>query len=169
MKTKISALIDGELDDHEMHEVCISMRHDEALRRTSCIYALISDTLRGEPHLASEITGAVLDHLADEPVVLAPQRFSNFWRDHREWHRPLMALAATLAGVAVVAWLGLTSPLAQKGNPMAEQKAVALAPINNADMQEYLIAHQLYSGSISLNGDAQRIRTVSLNGAQQRR
>ena len=168
MKTKISALIDGELDVHEMREVCISMRHEDELRRTSCTYALIGDALRREPHLATEITGAVLDHLADEPVLLAPQGIVNSWRNQREWHRPLLVLAATIAGLAVVAWLGLPSPLAQRGAPLAEQKAALLASANDADMQEYLIAHQIYSGSISLNGDAQHIRAVSLNGTEPR-
>lgn len=77
MKTKISALIDGELDAHEMREVCISMHDDKELRRISCTYALIGDALRREPHLATEITGAVLDHLADEPMVPAPQEGVN--------------------------------------------------------------------------------------------
>lgn len=173
MKTKLSALIDGELDIRETREVCFSMRQDNELRRACGVYALIGDALRREPHLASELTGAVLDRLADDPVVLAPQRVAGSWSERKKWHRPLLALAATAAGVAVVAWLGLpkqmTNPAALQTQQIAEQKAGGMAVASDADMQEYLIAHQIHSGSVSLNGETQHIRTVSLNGAESRR
>lgn len=168
MKTKISALIDGELDPREIREVCIALRHDKELRSTCGAYVLIGDALRREPFLATELSGAVLDHLADEPVVLAPRGMTGYWHDSREWRRPL-ALAATVAGVAVVAWLGLSTPAGLRGAQVVEKKPVVLASASDADMQEYLIAHQIYSGSISLNGDAQHIRSVSLHGAESRR
>lgn len=165
MKAKISALIDGELSPHEMRDACIALRHDEALRRTCCTYAVIGDALRREPFLSTELSGAVFDHLADEPVVLAPKRMADFER--RERHR-MLAMAAGLVGVAVVVWFGLGAPEYRKAQ-LAEQKTVVLASAKEIDMQEYLIAHQIYSGSISLNGDAQHIRSVSLSGAEPRR
>ena len=164
MKTKISALIDGELAASEMHETCNSMCHDDELRCACGAYVLIGDVLRREPHLATEITGTVLDRLVDEPVVLAPQKLVSSWRERREWHRPLLALAATLAGVAVVAWLGLSPQTAQQEQQLAQQRQAAVATASGADMQEYLIAHQIHSGGTYLNGETQHIRTVSLNG-----
>lgn len=169
MKTKVSALIDGELAAREVREICNSMRHDDELRCACGAYVLIGDALRREPYLATEITGTVLDRLVDEPVVLAPQKFVNSWRKHREWHRPLLALAATLAGVAVVAWLGLSSQSARQTQQLAQQRQVAPAAASTADMQEYLIAHQIHSGGVYLNGETQRIRTVSLNGVESHR
>lgn len=169
MKTKISALIDGELDVREMREVCISMRHDEELRRTCSAYVLIGDALRRETHLAIEITGAVLDRLADEPVVLAPQELVQHWHERKEWHRPLLALAATVAGVAVVAWVGLPSQSVRQTQQLAQQEQVVMASPRDANMQEYLIAHQIHSGGIYLNGETQRIRTVSLSGVESHR
>lgn len=169
MKTKISALIDGELAAREMHEICDSMHHDDELRCACGAYILIGDALRREPHLATEITGTVLDHLVDEPVVLAPRKFVNSWRKHREWQPPLLALAATLAGVAVVAWLGFSSQSAQQEQQLAQQRQPVIAETNAADMQEYLIAHQIHSGGVYLNGGTQRIRTVSLSGAESHR
>lgn len=166
MKTKLSALIDGELDTSEMRDVCVSLRRDEDLRRTGTTYILIGDALRGEPHLATEMSETVLDHLADEPVVLAPRGVPGPWRERGDWQRSLMALAATAAAVAAVAWFGLP---ARNGQPqLVEQKPVVLAA-SDADMQEYLIAHVIHSGSAYLSGDAQQIRTVSLNGAEPRR
>lgn len=166
MKTKISALIDGELSAREIREVSVSMRHSEELRRTCNAYVLIGDALRGEPHLATEMADAVLDHLADEPVILAPRKLVNSWGDRGEWQRPLLALAATAAGVAAVAWFSLPS---QNEPQLVEQKRVMLATASDADMQEYLIAHQIHSGSAYLSGDTQQIRTVSLNGTESNR
>ena len=169
MNMKISALLDGELEPHEVRELCIAMRHDAALRSTATVYVLIGDALRKEPHLTTDIAGAVLDHLADEPVVLAPQNWSNPLPQGRRWHRPLMAMAATLAGVAVVAWFGLVKqPAQQLAMQMPVQQhplVMAVANPADADMQEYLIAHQLHSGSIFLNSEAQHIRTVSMSDA----
>ena len=50
-----------------------------------------------------------------------------------------------------------------------QQRQAVLAENSDADMQEYLIAHQIHSGGVYLNGETQRIRTVSLNGAESRR
>ncbi len=169
MKTKISALIDGELAACEVREICNSIRHDDELRCACGAYVLIGDALRREPHLATEITGTVLEHLVDEPVVFAPQKFANSWREHRRWYRPLLTLAATLAGVAVVAWLGLSPQSAQQEQQLVQQRQAVLAENSDADMQEYLIAHQIHSGGVYLNGETQHIQTVSLNGAESHR
>lgn len=169
MKKNISALVDGELDARELRELCISMRHDEALRRACSTYVLIGDALRGEPHLATEISGAVLDRLADEPVVLAPHRVAGPWRGRGEWRRPMLALAATLAGVALVAWVGLPSQSIQQALQLTQQGHKVTVSPSDAHMQEYLIAHQIHSGGIYLSGETQRIRTVSLGGLESRR
>ena len=173
MKTKISALIDGELETREMRETFASLRHDGELRRACSDYLLIGDALRREPHLAIDIIGAVFDHLADEPVVLAPRRFFGTGRERSQWQRPALALAATVAGVAIVAWLGLPAQFTQQGpqlvataQKMTQTLPVTVAAIDDADMQEYLIAHQVHSGSFYLNGESQHIRTVSLNGVE---
>jgi hypothetical protein len=109
----------------------------------------------------------VLDRLAGEPVVLAPRGWTSSLPARSEWQRPLLAMAATLAGVAVIAWFGLPKQPAQQ---LALQMPVQAHPMVTAaadgDMQEYLIAHQLHSGSIYLNSEAQHIRTVSMNGAE---
>jgi sigma-E factor negative regulatory protein RseA len=171
MKTKISALIDGELDANEMRDAFISMRQDEALRQTCSTYLLIGDALRLEPHLSTEISGAVFSRLANEPVVLAPGALTKAPRP--QWLRPALAMAATVAGVAVVVWLGLPVQSTKSAQPLQSLAQVRMAPnplvvaaSEDPDMQEYLIAHQIHSGSMYLNGETQHIRTVSLNGAE---
>lgn len=170
MKTKISAMIDGELDGHGLREAFASLRQDEDMRRASTTYLLIGDALRKEPYLGTELTGAVFDHLADEPVVLAPRSLLGNLRDSAAWQRPALALAATVAGVAVVAWLGLpaSAPRNTQIAVAGPQPVMQSVKADAGDMQEYLIAHQIHSGSIYLNSETQHIRTVALNGMEAR-
>ena len=111
MKAKISALLDGELAVAEVREVGVALRHDEDLRHSFGAYALIGDALRNEPYLSMEVSGAVLRQLADEPVVMAPRNWGVVAKAPGSWNRPLLAMAATMAGVAVVAWLGLPAKM----------------------------------------------------------
>ena len=170
MNTKISALMDGEINGSDLRDVCAALRQDDDLRRRASVYALIGDALRREPYLTTNISAAVLRRLSDEPVVLAPQRWQAATQAVRRIERPTMALAAGIAGLTVVAWLGLTSSQMQQSPAQVAQKEPLEMASADADivMQEYLIAHQVQSGSVFLNGDAQHIRAVSLTGAGSR-
>lgn len=162
MKPELSALLDGQLDSHEARGVLADLGHNESLRVAWSDYQLIGDVLRREGSLTRDVTARVLDRLADEPVVLAPQA-----RRQPTWQRSIMALAASLAGVAVVGWLAfvpqehdpLPPPLAR-----AEQRPakVELASAATGEMREYLAAHQTYAGGLPFQGSTQQIRTVSM-------
>jgi sigma-E factor negative regulatory protein RseA len=168
MKEKISALLDDELDAAEIRQLCKSIRGETELRKACSTYLLIGDALRGESYLAMDMTPAVIGQLADGPFVFAPSR-------RNEWQRPLLAMAATIAGVAVVAWVALAPQQAFRVQEVALQRPVIVSQSeprvasNDGDMQEYLIAHQTHSGSFYLNGDTQHIRTVSASGPGLRR
>ena len=170
MKEKISALLDDELDEAEVPQLCKSIRVEAEMRKACGTYLLIGDALRGESHLAMDITPAVLGQLKNGPVVFAPS-------PRHEWQRPLLAMAATIAGVAVVAWVALAPRQAFKVQEVALQRPIVIpaepsatgVTSNDSDMQEYLIAHQTHSGSFYLNGDTQHIRTVSASGPGLRR
>ncbi len=172
MKAKISALVDGELEAIEMREACAALRHEQTLRQSFGTYVLIGDALRQEPYLNMEMGGSVLETLAAEPVVLAPQKWDVATTPRPHWQRRAMAVAAGIAGVSVVAWIGLANQhLLQPQQLAAQQQPVVMASAVDDDtaMQEYLIAHQVHSGSVFLNGDAQHVRAVSMNGAELRR
>jgi len=125
--------------------------------------------LRGRAALARDFTGAVMARLDTEPVVLAPRA-----RPRQQWQRSLTALAASLAGIAVVGWLGLVpqerNALPEATLARADQQAVAVAAkaqpaadkAMDKGMREYLAAHEAYAGGLQLHGGAQRIRTVSM-------
>lgn len=165
MKIRISALMDGELEDHEIAEALRALRHGPELRSDWwCDCQLIGAALRGERRLDIDVTARVMAAIEMEPTVMAPAR-----KRRPEWQRPALALAASVAGVALVTWLAL----APVGNGMpsgtaalagAKSGAVVAEVRSTPRLQEYLLAHQAYSpGGVVVSG-ARKIRTVSASG-----
>ena len=164
MKTRISALMDGELEDHEIAETLRALRRNEALRDQWCDCQLIGAALRGERGLDIDVAARVMSALELEPTVMAPAR-----RSTADWHRPVLALAASAAGVAVVAWLAL--PPGGDGAPAgvasvagAKPAAVVAQAQSTPRLQEYLVAHQAYAPGGAMVGGARNIRTVAASG-----
>ncbi len=181
--SEVSALFDGELEDHEVRAAIKGCLEDPQHWHA---YALISDGLRGECPATHDMTASVMARIGEEPVVLAPR---NLKRSAR--HHPLLALAASVAGVAVVGWLALT------GNPQASLSSNSLAtasnrmnlavlpaltfvktPINpsgpslapdkpatlvaQGDLNEYLLAHHAQAATLRLGDSTKQVRTVAL-------
>ena len=78
MLERLSALMDGELEEPSVASACAIWREDEEVRESWHSYQLIGDVLRSED-LGSDAThdaaflNAFRSRLASEPVVLAPQ------------------------------------------------------------------------------------------------
>ena len=172
MKTRISALMDGELEDREIAETLRALRRDGELRSQWCDCQVIGAALRGESELDIDVAARVMSALDLEPTVMAPGP-----RRMPEWQRPVLALAASAAGVAVVAWLALaptgdggpalaTGPAVATGPASARQETV-LVPVlarSTPRLQEYLLAHQAYAPGGAIVGGARNIRTVAASG-----
>lgn len=169
MTKELSALLDGELEMHEELALWTTLKAEPHLRGRWQDYKLISDAIHAEANLASDLTARVMHGLADEPVILAPRV-----RPANTWSSAIMALAASLAGVAVVGWMAL-APQAENGDAgtsalMAakqpqRQVAVVAAEPEQRGLQEYVLAHQANSPTFYLQGGAEHIRTVSVTGA----
>jgi len=164
MTKELSAMLDGELESHEEAGLWAALKADPRLRNKWQNYKLIGDAIRDERNLASDITNSVMLDLADEPVILAPQA-----KRASTWSSAIMAMAASVAGIAVVGWLALT-PQLQGGEQAALAQAkhapvagVAPSP-NSPGMQEYVLAHQANAPGLHLQGGTQHIRTVSVVG-----
>ncbi len=165
MKTRISALVDGELERHEAGEILDALRGSPELRRQWSEARLVGEALRDESHLDFDITARVMSALEQEPTVLAPQATAR-----RDRSRPALALAASAAGIALVAWLGLgpmadTAPSASLALAPARTvpaSTVAPATASTPRLQEYLVAHQAYSPAGPMVGAARNIRTVAV-------
>lgn len=143
MESRISALVDGELEQEEAIEMLMAGGEQKALQQEWMLFHLIGDTLRQTPPLSPHFSTRVSHHLAKEPTVLAPRRFLQHTRP-----TIVLSAAASVAAVSLVAWValqfntgsGLTTPantvVAETGSP------VAVPAIN---VSSYLSAHQEYS------------------------
>ncbi|RTL47717.1 MAG: hypothetical protein EKK46_16975 [Rhodocyclaceae bacterium] len=171
MNSRLSALLDGELEQDGLESLCASLRRHDAharhrLSEDAHAYTVIGAVLRKEGALGgTNLASRIMAALEDEPVVLAPRRSAL-----SGWKRPAFALAASVAGVMIVAAVVLTPQqraadagsvaLAQRSQ--AVEQAKAPKQLAAAEMQEYLIAHQAQSMGTYLGAGSQQIRTVSL-------
>lgn len=164
---RISAFMDGEVGDHEVAAQLASLKQDAALLETWGTYHLIGDALRGDagvtPGLGTPgFMGRFSAALAQEPTVLAPKALVR----NRSVRRIALPLAASFGGVALVAWLALSgNPFLPRDDKIAVNEApaaaqVAVKPANGA-VNDYLLAHQQFSPSSTIQGVASYVRTVS--------
>ncbi len=180
--SELSALFDGELEEHEVRAAVTAALNEDGLQDSWQLYALIGDGLRGDCPDAPDLTASVMAHVREEPVVLAPRNLKAQRRTH-----PMYALAASLAGVAVVAWLALAgnprapadgagstlaaaaspAPSIARVEPVAAGKPADSQPLRG-DMSEYLLAHQMQAGTSYLAASTRQIRTVAMSGGVER-
>ncbi len=169
---EVSALLDGELEPHELRPILDAVIREEGLRDAWGSYVLIGDQLRREPLATADLTANVMAKIREEPVVLAPRNLQMTRHNH-----PLLALAASIAGVAVVGWLALAGnpgpmPMENKLSAVSPAPTFARAtevqpvaevasPAQN-DMSEYLLAHHTQASTFRLGDNTQGIRTVSM-------
>lgn len=163
---RLSALMDGELDDSEVVHELARIKSDPEREGVWNIYHMIGDTLRGEGVSATEVAAQVGSRLANEPTVLAPK----IWKMRRATKRIALPIAASLCGAAVVAWLALSNNalISTDENPVVNAiiaeapEAVEDAGKSESDaMSEYLMAHQQFSPSTAMQGVVPYVRTVS--------
>lgn len=171
-RERISALMDGELTDDEFAGRIQQLKSEEGAEdwRT---YHLIGDVLRGDMMFSSDFalkTGAAL---AAEPTILAP---ASVRKPIRGFQRYAMAAAASVAGIAVVGWFALVNydtaqvNIADGGAPgsvsrpaapsQSAKRGAAVAQVD-AEVGEFLRAHQEVSPTAAMHGVASYVRTVS--------
>ncbi len=172
---RISAFMDGEVDESEVTGQVRRIDEDPRLQAVWGTYHLIGDTLRGEKiGLSRDFTAKLSARLADEPTILAPRSRTPLQASARRFALPV---AASLGGVALVAWLAVfNNPFApQKENlalkppaPLAAQTQLAANPASG-EVNDYLLAHQQFSPSTTMHGVASYVRTVSGQGMDEKR
>ena len=167
MKDRISELMDGELDERAAAQAIDALAREPEVLEAWRTYHVISDALGSARVLSEGFSARVAAALAEEPTVLAPAR--RRLPEPRRW----VALAAGVAAVSLVGWLGFApqqiavAPIAknQAPNPAATQAQVVdakprLIPLPSGT-DDYLLAHQAFSPRTSLQGMATYVRTVS--------
>ncbi|WP_172197874.1 sigma-E factor negative regulatory protein [Niveibacterium sp. COAC-50] len=160
MKQQISALLDGELEPTGVQAILSRTKTDPALRECWGEYALIGDALRGETELSSDFTAKFMERLEAEPTVLAPAAGAAVAK-RRSALDTLLPIAATVAGVAVVAWLGLrVEPAAEPARVARAAGQVHAVSAGDAD-RAYLLAHHGYAGAQAVPGVGYYMRTAA--------
>jgi sigma-E factor negative regulatory protein RseA len=169
MNDRISALMDGEVDQKSAAQLIEALTRDAEAVRTWRNYHLIGDAMRGGLLLSEGFTERLAQRLAAEPTVLAPRRI----RTESPRLFTVSAAAASLAAVAFVGWMAFApqtgvapAPVAQIQAPV-EAKPV-LVPLPNA-ANDYLLAHQGFSPRVSLQGMAPYVLTVAEHPAEARK
>jgi sigma-E factor negative regulatory protein RseA len=169
MNDRISALMDGEVDEKSAEQVIDALARDTEARHTWRNYHMISDAMRGGLLLSGGFTERVVQRLAAEPTVLAPRRI----RTESPRLFTVSAAVASLAAVAFVGWMAFApqthlvpAPVAQV-QPPADAKPV-LVPLPNA-ANDYLLAHQGFSPRVSLQGMAPYVLTIAEHPAEARK
>ena len=166
MKERISALMDGELDDKSAAELIETLGRDRDARLTWASYHMISDAMRDGRLLSdgrSDRFGARLSaRLASEPTVLAPRSRQP---ESKRWYA--LSAAASLAAVAFVGWLAF-APQPNTPAPVAQAPKPNIVPLPSA-ANDYLLAHQGFSPRVRLQGMAPYVRTVSEQAVEPRR
>jgi sigma-E factor negative regulatory protein RseA len=169
----ISALMDGELDEHPAQHEIARLKNDPELRERWDTFHLVGDALRGEPMISPGFSATFAQRLAAEPTVLAPRRVS---RQSKRVTTYALSAAASVSAAALVAWVAMSGPnadsmLAGSGSDPRVQPAgttttgaAAVIPVSvssDGTMNEYFLAHQGFSPSTAIQGLAPYIRTVS--------
>ena len=178
---RLSALMDDELDEHAIDGELDRIKGDPQREEAWATYHMIGDALRGQIDPVRAIGERVHTMLANEPTVLAPRS----WKSNRMTQRVVLPLAASVCGIAVVAWLALSNNSAispannsvapyvlataaqvvqQPYAPAAEESDTSGNDSNGSaadDISEYLMAHQQFSPSTAMQGVVPYVRTVS--------
>jgi sigma-E factor negative regulatory protein RseA len=165
MKSRVSELMDGELDCHAADVMLAALREQGEAREAWRAYHLISDALHDTRMLSPDFAARVAARLAEEPTLLAPA----LRPVPRRARWLALPAAASVAAVALVGWLAFAPPQVQltpvpvaeapRAAPVAKAAPVRVPPPAAAD--DYLLAHQRYSPRNSLQGMAPYVRTVS--------
>lgn len=166
-RERISALMDGELEDADLGAQVKRTADGGELARCWDTYHLIGESLRREPILRLDLAQDVSRALAAEPTVLAPGRVP-FAAPVQRMRTFALSAAATVAGIGVVVWmvlgqqgegLGGRTELAQVGNTAPRVELASQAA--ESDVNDYMMAHQEYSPTAAMHGVASYVRTVS--------
>lgn len=178
MTEKLSALMDGHLDDDvAARSVFDALRQDHDMREKWGTYCLIGDALRGDASGAPDLTSRVLSRLEAEPTVLAPVSRPAAVGPSTRLGRVMLPVAASVMGVTAVGWVvqsmqpAATPPLAlarntptpaagtAKGSSMVATATRTVVP--DDPLRSYVFAHQALAGGSAIPGVAQYVRTVT--------
>ena len=175
MKSKISALMDGELDQRNVSNIIEAIRKDDDLQGEWETYHLIGDTLRQSSKLSMNISSGVSQRLKAEPTVLSPN-ISNL---EKKLKRKVYAFSVAASVIAMVsAWLVMQNLHEPQQIIMAEQPnynhnlSIAPIPVSSSpaihnyshppiEINDYLFVHREFSPGVTMRGQVTNVNSVT--------
>lgn len=175
MSEEISALLDGELPEREGFEQIDLMNGNPEGLRVWETYGLIGDVLRGHTHAGC--ASRVCSRIAVEPVVV-----STIYHSAQRWPSDnagqkwfVMSAAAVISAITFVAWVSLPMMAGTNQDKIVrapssvETARTSIASGSSPDSTAastqqvggYIMAHQQFSPSNSIQGAATYVRLVS--------
>ena len=176
MNEQLSALMDSELTETEAVRLLGALKNNAPLNQTWDIYHLLGDALRKTPQMSADFGVKVMQRLASEPTVLAPRRKPK--PASPRFALPLAASFAAVSLVGVLTWQ--MTQMNQAGQSTArlaaaptvqrialteaaatQPKAPERVAFSSAASRSYLLAHQEFSPSYTMEGFPAYVRTLS--------
>lgn len=170
--TNLSAFMDGELAATDTQLMIADLSKQAEQKNRWQLYHMTRDALHQEAELSIDVTARVMAALALEPTILSPQvttlttkntpdQQQKKSRTQVRWQHPALAWAASLAGVAFVAWAALVpvkqsveqfSPMAVLNQiaPSIASNTVAAAIGNKGKMANQVFARENQARNIAL-------------------
>lgn len=170
MKEKISALVDGEVNDLEHERALRALGDDPALSATWERYHLAGTAIRRELEImvSPELAKSIQERLRNEQPGRAG--VSGFFTQRRTLK--LGAGFAIAASVAAVAILNLppvlgpdTTPLASRTPSVAVADARQAEPAQQNALNPYLMQHGEFTPAAGMNGMLSYVRVVGRNSS----
>ena len=183
MKEKLSAFIDGELDQQESAEMLRAMQQDDGLRQAWSRYFLVRDAINGTSvsAVAHDFANRIAQTVAGEPTVLAPKAIkpekSSMTRATRIIGQ--LAIAASVAAIAIIGLRHIVPGQSDVTPPKMAQSAghgnfvrvgathwdKGKAEAEN-ELNMYLAAHNRHSPAASLKGMMSYVHVVGYDARQ---
>jgi sigma-E factor negative regulatory protein RseA len=175
VKSKISALMDGELDQQDVSNIIEAIRKDDDLQGEWETYHLIGDTLRRSSLLSMNLSSSVSQKLKAEPTVLSPN-ISNL---EKKLKRKVYAFSVAASVIAMVsAWLVMQNLHEPQQIIMAEQPnynhnlSIAPIPVSSPpaihnyphppiEINDYLFVHREFSPGVTMRGQVTNVNSVT--------
>lgn len=173
MSEKLSALMDGELDQEQARTVIKSLGSDHASRDEWNLYHVIGEALRGDELGRAKSQDGNVDSifaaLALEPTILAPAMIKQPVEKRTRIALAMAASVVTISAIGVVALQqqnGQVAPVQLVQQIAPQPVAVAKVAPTEAEVRvnDYLVVHRQFSNpgafqAVGLNADG-RSRSV---------
>ena len=127
---KVSALMDGDLGEREAQSLLEQMQQDSELRLIWRRYYVATAALRGDLG-SGDVAGRISARLASEPVILAPGRIRP---------APVRGAKRAVAGLAIAASVALVAIVAVRQQPV--DTPIPPAPVAAVSQQDFIRASE---------------------------